>query len=112
MLVLVAQGRANPAIAAKLGLGHKTIQESRIERLDLVAGRRPGTDDRAARDAGLGHKSRIWGTSARSSFRPDRQYFPAHHDSRLMTPGHPPAETFIPTRAEVVRINATIRRVA
>ena len=65
-----------------------------------------------ARDAGLGHKSRIWGTSARSSFRPDRQYFPAHHDSRLMTPGHPPAETFIPTRAEVVRINATIRRVA
>jgi hypothetical protein len=47
VLVLVAQGRAKPAIAAKLGLGRKTIQESRIERLDQVAGRRPGTDDRA-----------------------------------------------------------------
>jgi hypothetical protein len=47
VLVLVAQGRASPAIAARLGLGRKTIQESRIERLDQVAGRRPGTGDRA-----------------------------------------------------------------
>ena len=112
MLVLVARGRANPAIAAKLGLGHKTIRDHVSNVLTKLQ-----VADRAqtivpARDAGLGHKSRIWGTSARSSFRPDRQYFPAHHDSRLMTPGHPPAETFIPTRAEVVRINATIRRVA
>ena len=45
-----------------------------------------------ARDAGVGQESRIWGISARSSFRPDRQYFPARHDSRLMTMGHPPAE--------------------
>ena len=112
MLVLVAQGRANPAIAAKLGLGQRTVRNhvSNVLTKLQVAGRAQTIVQ--ARDAGLGQKSRIWGTSARSSFRPDRQYFPAHHDFRLMTTGHLPAETFITTRAEVVRINATIRRVA
>ena len=59
MLVLVAQGRANPAIAAKLGLGHKTIRNhvpDVLTRLQ-VAGRAQAIV--AARGAGLGHKSRI-----------------------------------------------------
>jgi hypothetical protein len=112
VLVLVAQGRANPAIAAKLGLGQRTVRNhvSNVLTKLQVAGRAQTIVQ--ARDAGLGQKSRIWGTSARSSFRPDRQYFPAHHDFRLMTTGHRPAETFFTARAEVVRINATIRRVA
>lgn len=112
MLDLVAQGRANPAIAAELGLSQKTMRNhvSNILTKLQVADRAQAIVQ--ARDAGLGQQSWIWGTSARSSFRPDCHYFPAHHDFRLMPPGHPPAKTFITTRAEVVRIHATIRRVA
>ena len=58
VLELVAQGRANAAIAARLGLSHKTIHNhvsNILTKLQLA--------DRAqaivqARDAGLGHQSR------------------------------------------------------
>lgn len=61
MLVLVAQGRADPAIAAKLGLGQRTIRNhvSNVLTRLQVAGRAQTIVQ--ARDAGLGHKSRIWG---------------------------------------------------
>ena len=59
VLDLVAQGRANPAIAAKLGLSQKTVRNhvSNILTKLQVADRTQAIVQ--ARDAGLGHQSRI-----------------------------------------------------
>jgi DNA-binding NarL/FixJ family response regulator len=59
VLDLVAQGRANPAIAAKLGLSQKTVRNhvSNILTKLQVADRAQAIVQ--ARDAGLGQKSRI-----------------------------------------------------
>ena len=59
VLDLVAQGRANPAIAAKLGLSEKTIRNhvSNILTKLQVADRAQAIVQ--ARDAGLGQKSRL-----------------------------------------------------
>jgi DNA-binding NarL/FixJ family response regulator len=59
VLDLVAQGRANPAIAAELGLSQKTIRNhvSNILTKLQVADRAQAIVQ--ARDAGLGRKSRI-----------------------------------------------------
>ena len=58
VLELVAQGRANAAIAARLGLSHKTIRNhvSNILTKLQVADRAQAIVQ--ARDAGLGHQSR------------------------------------------------------
>jgi DNA-binding NarL/FixJ family response regulator len=58
VLELVAQGRANPAIAARLGLSHKTVRNhvSNILAKLQVADRAQAIVQ--ARDAGLGHQSR------------------------------------------------------
>jgi DNA-binding NarL/FixJ family response regulator len=58
VLELVAQGRANTAIAARLGLSHKTIRNhvSNILTKLQVADRAQAIIQ--ARDAGLGHQSR------------------------------------------------------
>jgi DNA-binding NarL/FixJ family response regulator len=59
VLDLVAQGRANPAIAAKLGLSQKTVRNhvSNILTKLQVADRAQAIVQ--ARDAGLGHQSRV-----------------------------------------------------
>jgi DNA-binding NarL/FixJ family response regulator len=59
VLELVAQGRANTAIAARLGLSHKTIRNhvSNILTKLQVADRAQAIIQ--ARDAGLGHQSRV-----------------------------------------------------
>jgi DNA-binding NarL/FixJ family response regulator len=58
VLELVAQGRANPAIAARLGLSHKTVRNhvSNILAKLQVADRAQAIVH--ARDAGPGHQSR------------------------------------------------------
>jgi DNA-binding NarL/FixJ family response regulator len=58
VLELVAQGQANPAIAARLGLSHKTVRNhvSNILTKLQVADRAQAIVQ--ARDAGLGHQSR------------------------------------------------------
>jgi DNA-binding NarL/FixJ family response regulator len=59
VLDLVAQGRANAAIAARLGLSHKTVRNhvSNILTKLQVADRAQAIVQ--ARDAGLGHQSRV-----------------------------------------------------
>ena len=59
VLDLVAQGRANTAIAAKLGLSHKTVRNhvSNILTKLQVADRAQAIVQ--ARDAGMGHQSRV-----------------------------------------------------
>ena len=59
MLVLVVQGRAGPAIAAGLRLGHKTIRNhvSNVLTRLQVAGRAQAIA--AARGAGPGQEARI-----------------------------------------------------
>jgi DNA-binding NarL/FixJ family response regulator len=59
VLDLVAQGRANPAIAAKLGLSQKTVRNhvSNILTKLQVADRAQAIVQ--ARDAGLGQQSRV-----------------------------------------------------
>jgi DNA-binding NarL/FixJ family response regulator len=59
VLDLVAQGRANPAIAAKLSLSQKTVRNhvSNILTKLQVADRAQAIVQ--ARDAGLGHQSRV-----------------------------------------------------
>ncbi len=59
VLDLVAQGRANPAIATRLGLSQKTVRNhvSNILTKLQVADRAQAIVQ--ARDAGLGHQSRV-----------------------------------------------------
>ena len=62
VLELVAQGRANPAIAARLRLSHKTVRNhvsnilAKLQVADRAQADRPGLEE--ARDAGLGQQSR------------------------------------------------------
>ena len=97
VLDLVAQGRANPAIAAKLGLSQKTVRNhvSNILTKLQVADRAQAIVQ--ARDAGLGQQSRRLkdiraGPGPFGSADSSR----VHRDLYPMTTGHPPAEAVIP----------------
>ena len=98
VLDLVAQGRANPAIAAKLGLSQKTVRNhvSNILTKLQVADRAQAIVQ--ARDAGLGHQSRVLGTSAgRIATRP-AGISRLRRDPCLMTTGHLLPDAGITTR--------------
>jgi DNA-binding NarL/FixJ family response regulator len=95
VLDLVAQGRANTAIATRLGLSQKTVRNhvSNILTKLQVADRAQAIVQ--ARDAGLGQQSRVLGT-----FRAGLALFPAifsraHRDRYLMTAGHQVAEAVV-----------------
>jgi RNA polymerase sigma factor (sigma-70 family) len=92
VLDLVAQGRANTAIAARLSLSEKTIRNhvSNILTKLQVADRAQAIVQ--ARDAGLGHQSRVLGTSGGVLGDTGRETIPERRDPYLMTAGHLPRD--------------------
>ena len=103
VLDLVAQGRANMAIANKLGLSQKTVRNhvSNILTKLQVADRAQAIVQ--ARDAGMGHQSRVLGTSG--AFPPGDGAFisRSHRDGYPMTAGRPVAESVIDGSARLRR---------
>ncbi len=88
VLDLVAQGQANPAIAAKLGLSQKTVRNhvSNILTKLQVADRAQAIVQ--ARDAGLRDIRRTAAPAGAVISGP-------HDDTCLMTTGHPPADAVV-----------------